>query len=241
MLTPTGHSEGRGVVTRVLVVDDEPDILQMVADALSTEGYEIDTASNGSDAVAKAALQPDLLILDVMLPDASGYAVCQAIRDTVRCPIIFLSAWAREADRIQGLAAGGDDYLAKPFSVRELRARVAAHLRRERRAAADGARRRLRFGTLEVDLDAHTVSADGRSETLTRREFEIVELLIRRPGQVFTKEQIYDTVWGADADGDATTIAEHIRRIRAKLAALDPHTPYIATLWGVGYKWDVTR
>jgi len=221
---------------RILVIDDEPDMLQMIADALATEGYVIDTATSGEEGLRKADLGPDLVILDVMLPGADGYAVCGTLRDRLACPIVFLSALDAEADRVRGLATGGDDYLSKPFGIRELRERVRAHLRREERSRSPRAVRRLRFGELSIDVQGRTVRK-GREEILfTRREFDIVELLALNPGQVFTKEQIYEKIWGYDADGDASTVTEHVKRIRSKLGAAGV-PPSIATLWGVGYKW----
>ncbi|MCY0874719.1 MAG: response regulator transcription factor [Firmicutes bacterium] len=224
----------------ILVVDDETEILDMVRDALESQGYQVETAQSGAEAKAKVRLSPDLILLDVMLPDYSGFEVCQVIRPLVNCPIIFLSARTSEADRIQGLAVGGDDYLIKPFGLSELRARVHAHLRREERPRSDR-RATLRFGDLSLDVEGHTVRVQGDNLPLTPREFDILCLLALHPGQVFSKDQIYDQVWGLDASGDASTVTEHIKKIRSKLTILDPERSYIATMWGVGYKWDVAR
>lgn len=227
---------------RILVVDDERDMVEMVREALTDDGHTVDMAENGAQALAKAALQPDLIILDVMMPGQDGFDVCQTLRSVVACPIVFLSARDREADRIQGLVVGGDDYLVKPFGIKELRARVHAHLRREDRARrASEQSSALRFGDLVMDIPGRAVRYRQEPVACTRREFDIVELLALHPGRVFTKEQIYDKVWGFEAEGDASTVAEHIKKIRAKLATAHADRQYIATLWGVGYKWNGGR
>lgn len=226
---------------RILVVDDEVDILEMVKAALEIQGYKVDTAQSGAEAQVKARLSPDLILLDVMMPGINGFEVCQSIRSIVACPIVFLSARDTEADRVKGLALGGDDYLVKPFGVKELRARIHAHLRREERPRSVSRRVKLRFGALHLDLQGHRVQVNDDNLPLTPREFAIVSLLALHPGQVFAKEQIYDRVWGIDGLGDASTVTEHIKKIRSKLSILDPEQSYIATIWGVGYKWNVDR
>jgi len=226
---------------RILVVDDEPEILEMIRDALEVEGYDVDLARSGLEAEAKARLAPDLILLDVMMPGVSGFEVCRTIRKTVLCPIVFLSARDAETDRVQGLALGGDDYLVKPFGIAELRARVHAHLRRELRARPAPVLGVLRFGSLWLSVPRHVVEVRGENVPLTPREFDILALLALHPGQVFSKEQIYDRVWGLDAMGEPSTVIEHIKKIRSKLAILDPDSRYIATIWGVGYRWDAAR
>lgn len=220
-----------------MIVDDEEEIVSLLEDALTDEGYQVWTAFDGEQAAALAGRQPDLIVLDVMMPGKDGYEVCQAIRERVACPILFLSARQSETDRVKGLLLGGDDYIGKPFSLVELKARIGAHLRREKRG--QGAERSvLRYGGLEIDLQGHAVRLQGREVVLTAREFAIVELLALHPGQVFSKEDIYDRVWGLDAVGDASTVTEHVKKIRAKLSAVDPTAAYVATVWGVGYRWE---
>lgn len=228
---------------KILVVDDEEEIVAFISDALVDEGYQVWTANDGAEAIAAARKQPDLIILDIMLPGYDGYEVCQAIRDEVSCPIIFLSARQGEDDRVRGLATGGDDYIVKPFSIRELKARISAHLRRERRSLNLHNRSLLRFGELSLDLKGHTVYWREKNIPLTGREFAILEFLALHPGQVFSREQIYEKVWGLEAAGDSTTVTEHIKKIRAKLAAAGCPAPddYLATVWGVGYKWRRQR
>lgn len=210
----------------------------MLQDAMEDEGYSVLTALNGDEAVQKAGEEPDLILLDVMMPGPDGFEVCRMIRDYVTCPIIFLSARQNEVDRIKGLAIGGDDYVVKPFSLRELKARIQAHLRRERRATTGSHRVRLRFGELTVDLKGREVLFRDQPVPLTKREFDIIELLALHPGQVFSKEQMYEKIWGYDATGDTTNITEHVKKIRAKLSTVDPIRDYISTVWGVGYKWE---
>lgn len=226
---------------RILVVDDEPDMIHMIKDALEIEGYIVDTAANGTEALIKAEQDPDLIILDVMLPGQNGFEVCQDIRSKVSCPIVFLSARDQEEDRIKGLVVGGDDYLVKPFGIKELRVRIHAHLRREERTRPYVNGIVLRFGELSIDVQGRTVTYRKEGFPFTRREFDIIELLSLHPGQVLTKEHIYEKVWGFDAEGDTNTVTEHIKKIRGKLSSVDATRQYIITIWGVGYKWEVVR
>ncbi|GIO29654.1 MULTISPECIES: response regulator transcription factor [Paenibacillus] len=224
---------------KILIVDDEAQIVSLMEQAMTAEGYRVLTASNGTEAMSRLGEAPDLIILDVMMPGINGFELCQMIRDEVDCPILFVSAKQTEADRIQGLSIGGDDYITKPFSLRELKARVAAHLRGSRRMRESSAERSLlRYGRLRIDLKGREVHVNESVVPMTAKEFDIVELLALHPGQVFSKEQIYDRIWGLEASGDASTVTEHIKKIRAKLGARDPLNSYISTLWGVGYKWE---
>ncbi|MNN08477.1 Alkaline phosphatase synthesis transcriptional regulatory protein SphR [compost metagenome] len=224
---------------RILIVDDEPEIVSMVEQSFRNEGYEVFTAADGRQALKQLETQPDLIILDVMMPNLNGFDLCQMIRDEVNCPILFVSAKHTETDRIQGLSIGGDDYITKPFSLRELKARVAAHLRRNQREVSRGDHRRtLRYGLLQIDIHGREVKIGQTQIPFTVKEFEIVENLALHPGQVFTKEQLYDKIWGLEAVGDAATITEHVKKIRAKLSVADPNCNFISTVWGVGYKWE---
>lgn len=219
---------------KILIVDDETDIVNMLRDYFELDGYEVLTAAGGKAAVSSAEKQPDVILLDITMPDMDGIQVCSQIRNFVSCPILFLTARIEDSDKIKGFASGGDDYIVKPFSIDELGARVAAHLRRElrRKKAA-----RIKFGIdLAIDYSERLLYFKGQPVNLAKKEFDIIELLSRHAGQVFDKERIYESIWGFDSDGDSSVIAEHIRRIRAKFA-LAGMTPYIATVWGVGYKW----
>ena len=191
-------------------------------------------AANAAEAFEKMVLKPDLILLDVNLPGINGFEVCRMIRDHVSCPILFLTAKVEEEDRIRGLHLGGDDYILKPFSIDELGARVEAHLRREERKKENRAVKIQ--GKLAIYYDERCVYYNGSLVSLTRTEFNIVELLSSNSGQVFSKDQVYERVRGYDGTGDSSIVTEHIRRIRMKLSAFT-EKPYIETVWGVGYKW----
>lgn len=218
----------------ILIVDDEEDIVSTLADYFLYNGYAVMTAANGTEAIEKAGKQPSLILLDINMPDVDGLKVCARIRGFVSCPILFLTARVEDSDKVKGFGMGGDDYIIKPFSLDELGARVAAHLRRERRR---GGAPKVRFDDkLSIDYTGRAVYHDGVEIQLAKKEFDIVELLSSHPGQVFSKERIYELVWGYDGEGEPSVIAEHIRRIRTKLAAAGAK-PYVETVWGVGYKW----
>lgn len=257
-------------MSTILIVDDERDMVELLADELTARGHNVLAAYDGDRGIELAGLQPDLVILDIMMPGRDGFDVCRAIRDTVRCPILFVSARQSENDRVKGFSLGGDDYIVKPFGLREFLARIEANLRREERArqnanaagpirtadttgttdttgtanitgtsgAGTAAQALLRWRNLELDLKGMAVTVCGTPVALTRREYEIVELLALHAGQVFSREQMYERIWGLDAEGDSSTVVEHIKKIRAKLAAADPSGDYIQTVWGIGYKWN---
>ena len=183
-------------------------------------------------------VKPDLVLLDINMPGLNGLEVCARIRAHVSCPILFLTARIERSDKIVGFQAGGDDYIVKPFDMEVLGARVEAHLRREQRRTTSVTVRF--FGELAVDYTGRTVSICGEAVKLSKREFDIVELLSMHQGQVFDRERIYETVWGMDGDGSSGTVIEHIRKVRAKLSAKTLHN-YIETVWGVGYRWNGLR
>lgn len=219
---------------KILIVDDEEAIVSLLTDYLKLNSYEVLVAYNGSEAIKRALEKPDLILLDVNMPEGDGFSVCKQIRDYVSCPIIFLTARIEDADKIQGFSVGGDDYIVKPFSIDELGARIAAHIRREHRES-EIKNVRL-FGDLLVDYHARTVSYKGTVIDFAKKEFEIVELLSMHAGQLFDKERIYESVWGYDAEGNSSVVAEHIRRIRMKLKKVSSDE-YIDTVWSVGYRW----
>ncbi len=217
---------------KILAVDDEQDIRNLLKESLELEGYLVYTAKNGMEAMEGLKYHPDLIILDVNMPDLDGYTVCEKIRDYIDCPILFLTARTQEQDRVNGFKAGGDDYIVKPFGMDEMLARVEAHLRREARRQKSGSV--YIKGDLTVDFSGRQVLVKGEDAGLTKTEFSIVELLISHSGQVFEKEQIYERVRGFDGEADPGIIAEHVRRIRQKI---DGDVKHIETVWGVGYKW----
>lgn len=217
---------------KILVVDDEQDIRNLLKECLELEGYLVYTAKDGMEAMENIRHNPDLIIMDVNMPDMDGYTVCGKIRDYVDCPILFLTARTQEQDKVSGFQAGGDDYIVKPFGMDELLARVEAHLRREERRQKQ--RNVYLKGSLAIDFSGRQVLVDGEDAGLTKTEFAIVELLAAHSGQVFEKEQIYERVRGFDGEADASIIAEHVRRVRQKI---DKGAKHIETVWGVGYKW----
>lgn len=219
---------------RLLIVDDEQGIVDMMRSYFEPH-YDVMTAYSGREALDKAAKEPDLILLDINMPEMDGLTVCQKIREYVTCPILFLTARVESADKIIGFQAGADDYIVKPFDLDELSARVAAHLRREHRRQGHSYVRF--FGELAIDYSGRTVTVDEKNVELSRREFDIVELLSLNAGQVFDRERIYERVWGIDGDGSSDVVMEHIRKIRAKLAEHTEHS-YIDTVWGCGYRWN---
>ncbi|KNF09392.1 transcriptional regulatory protein ResD [Gottschalkia purinilytica] len=223
---------------KILIVDDEKGIVSFIKDALSDENYEILTAYNGDEAISKISLNPDLILLDIMMPGKNGYEVCKIIRDIFSGPIIFLTAKQEESDKIKGLALGGDDYIVKPFSLKELKARVNAHLRRQQRIVSNFSKSKLRFGKLSVNLNSREVYYENTLIDMTRREFDIIEVLCLHPNQVFSKELLYERVCGYDAEGNSSSIAEHVKNIRSKLNSISPNANYIKTVWGIGYRWE---
>ncbi len=219
---------------RILIVDDEKDVVSLLKDYFELNQYETITAYSGQEALQKISMKPDLILLDVSMPDLDGMTVCKKIRDYVACPILFLTAKIEDSDKIRGFAAGGDDYILKPFSIDELGARVAAHIRREYR---DHIEANVRFfGNLVIDYSAKKVSSENAAIPFVKKEYEIIELLSMNTGQIFDKERIYEKIWGYDAQGDASVVAEHIRRIRLKLKDYGEEY-HLETVWGMGYKW----
>ncbi|NWL86085.1 DNA-binding response regulator [Paenibacillus sp. 79R4] len=225
---------------KILIADDEREIVEFMRDALEDDGYDVRIAYDGSQVLDRLEEheQFDLIILDIMMPHLDGLEVCQVIRDRVACPILFLSARSAEADRIRGLAVGGDDYIVKPFSMQELKARIRAHLRREQRGHMGRHPKLLHHGHLTMDLDSLQLFYKNILIPLTSREFELLQLLFMHPNQVFSREQMYEKVWGYDAEGDAATVTEHIKNIRAKLTTAAPEQTFVTTVWGVGYKFN---
>lgn len=221
---------------RVLIVDDELGLVDMMKSYFSIL-YEVQTAYSGKEAlqILSASHAPDLILLDINMPEMDGLTVCERIREFITCPILFLTARIEITDKIVGFQAGADDYIVKPFDLEELGARVAAHLRREQRRQSSLMVRF--FGELTIDYSARTVKIHENQIPLSKREFDIVELLSLHAGQIFDRERMYETIWGYDGEGNSDTIMEHIRKIRAKLSAYTLHN-YIDTVWGCGYKWN---
>ncbi|WP_434296281.1 response regulator transcription factor [Clostridium sporogenes] len=219
---------------KMLVIDDEIDIVSLLKDFFELEDFLVYTAYDGENALKKIDINPDIIILDINMPEMDGIEVCTKIRNFVSCPILFLTAKVEERDRIKGLMVGGDDYILKPFSIEELNARVKAHLRCEERKTA---KEKVKF-LKEIVINYSDRKAFYRDNEInfTKTEFDILEILSMNSGQIFSKENIYEKLWGFDKDGDSSIITEHIRRIRKKLSKYTDDT-IIETVWGVGYKW----
>ena len=215
---------------KILAVDDEPGILRVIRKALEKE-YEVFTVCRPSEPLPVKISEFDLIILDVMMPGEDGYEILTKIRGDVTCPIIFLTAKALEEDVIYGLALGADDYLRKPFSVGELRARVAAHIRRDKRENTSC----IRSEDIAVYPSDRRVTAGDKELSLTKSEFDILLLLIRNKGQTFSKEQIYEKLYGYEKTGDESAITEHVKNLRKKLSACGAEP--VETVWGIGYRW----
>ena len=221
---------------KILVVDDEKLLVKGIKFNLENEGYQVETAFDGAAAVELARSESfDLIILDLMMPEVDGLTACMRIREFSAVPIIMLTARSEDADKIMGFACGADDYVTKPFNILELKARVRALLRRAGMAAQKQGGGRLSMGHITLDVDARAAWKDGKSVDLTAKEFDLMELLLRNPGRVYSRENLLNVVWGYEYAGDYRTVDVHVRRLREKLE-LDPANPeYILTKWGVGY------
>ncbi|MEH2949187.1 response regulator transcription factor [Sporofaciens sp. JLR.KK001] len=219
---------------KVLIIDDEEMILTMLKKCLEAENFLVYTANNAKKALELMSVAPDIILLDINMPEMDGLELCQFVRKHISCPIIFLTARVTEQDVIKGLSVGGDDYITKPFRVDELLARILAHLRREeRKNNADN----LKFDEeLIIDYNSRQVFLGRQELDFSNKEFEIIRLLSQNAGMVFDRETIYERLWGYDGEGDSIVVKEHIRRIRNKLADYTDKN-YIETVWGVGYKW----
>ena len=225
---------------RVLVVEDDPTISEVVVRYLEREGLTVEAVADGRDALDAAARNwPDLVVLDLMLPGIDGLEVCRRLRSRAPVPVIMLTARGDEEDRVLGLELGADDYVVKPFSPRELTARVRAVLRR---AVASGVPdgfgvETLESGNLRIDLPARQATIAGAVVPLTAREFDLLVHLARSPRRAFTREELLERVWGYSF-GDTATVTVHVRRLREKIEAIPSEPAHLVTVWGVGYRWD---
>ncbi len=218
---------------KILIIDDEEMILSMMKKCLQ-EKFSVYTADSAKKALELLTETPDIVLLDINMPEMDGLELCQLIRGHVSCPIIFLTARVTEQDVIKGLSVGGDDYITKPFSMDELLARVSAHLRREERK---GIAANLKFDKeLIIDYNSWVVFYGKEQLDFSNKEFEIIKFLSQNAGMVFDRETIYEKLWGYDSEGDSIVVKEHIRKIRNKLSVYTDKN-YIETVWGVGYKW----
>jgi DNA-binding response OmpR family regulator len=217
----------------VLVVEDEPEIAALLRDFLESDGFRVRLAADAEEAAGALAMRPDCVLVDVMLPGASGFELCRDIRAESDVPILFLSARDSDADKIRGLGLGGDDYIVKSATPAEVVARIKAVLRR---SGAGGGQGRLCFGRLEVDLAAHEALVAGRPVRMTAREFDLLRVLVQHPRQVFSREHLFELVWGSY--GDRSAVSVYISRLREKIEDDRSAPCYIVTVWGAGYRFD---
>lgn len=219
-------------MANILAIDDEIPILDLIRNGLQKDGHFVSVYSSVSQVPLEQLSRYDMIMLDVMMPDTDGFTYCKKIRSFVDCPILFLTAKNIENDITFGLGLGADDYLTKPFRIVELRARVNAHLRRENREK----HRAICFEHIKIDLSAKEICVDDCPVAFTKSEYLICEYLAHNRGQVFSKEQIYESVFSIDGDSDSSTISTHIKNIRAKFSKMGVQP--IVTVWGIGYRWE---
>ena len=223
----------------VLIVEDDRNIAELLQMYLEKEGYAVTVAHDGGRGLEKfRAIKPDLVLLDVMMPVMDGWAVCRAIRAEYQTPIIMLTAKGETDDKVQGLKTGADDYITKPFEMKEVLARIEAVLRRSGTASVDLKTRRLIFDRLVVDMDAFELTVDGKKVDAPPKEMELLFYLASSPNRVYTRNQLLDEVWGFDYFGDSRTVDVHVKRLREKLEGISESWS-LKTVWGVGYKFEV--
>ena len=223
----------------VLVVEDDRNIAELLQMYLEKEGYAVTVAADGGQGLAKfRAIRPDLVLLDVMMPVMDGWAVCRAIRAESQTPIIMLTAKGELDDKVAGLKSGADDYITKPFEMREVLARIEAVLRRSDRIPEQAKARRLTYDKLVIDMDAFELLVDGKKVDAPPKEMELLFYLASSPNRVYTRNQLLDEVWGFDFFGDSRTVDVHVKRLREKLEGVSESWS-LKTVWGVGYKFEV--
>ena len=223
----------------VLIVEDDRNIQELLQMYLEKEGYAVTVASDGGQGLSKfRSIKPDLVLLDVMMPVMDGWAVCKAIRSEGQTPVIMLTAKGETDNKVAGLKAGADDYITKPFEMREVLARIEAVLRRTTGGSVDAKTRRLTFDKLIVDMDAFELTVDGKKVDIPPKEMELLFYLASSPNRVYTRNQLLDEVWGFDYFGDSRTVDVHVKRLREKLEGVSEQWS-LKTVWGVGYKFEV--
>ena len=227
------------MATTVLIVEDEKHIAELLQLYLEKEGFAVTIAADGEQGLSKfRAIGPDLVLLDLMLPKLDGWAVCRAIRAESTTPVIMLTAKAELDDKVAGLKIGADDYITKPFEMKEVLARIEAVLRRSDRAADETPARKLNFDKLTIDMDAFELVVDGKKLDIPPKEMELLFYLASSPNRVYTRNQLLDEVWGFDYYGDSRTVDVHVKRLREKLEGVSEKWT-LKTVWGVGYKFEV--
>ena len=223
----------------VLIVEDDANIRELLQLYLEKDGYAVTIAADGGQGLEKfRAIKPDLVLLDVMMPVMDGWAVCKAIRAEGDTPVIMLTAKGETDDKVMGLKAGADDYVTKPFEMKELLARIEAVLRRSDRGAEENKARKLIFDKMVIDMDAFELTVDGKKVDTPPKEMELLFFLASTPNRVYTRNQLLDEVWGFDYFGDSRTVDVHIKRLREKLEGVSDKWS-VKTVWGVGYKFEL--
>ena len=225
----------------VLIVEDDRNIAELLQMYLEKEGYAVTVAADGGQGLTKfRAIQPDLVLLDVMMPVMDGWSVCKSIRSESQTPVIMLTAKGETDDKVMGLKTGADDYITKPFEMKEVLARIEAVLRRSAGITAERKPRRLEFDRLSIDMDAFELVVDGKKVEAPPKEMELLFYLASTPNRVYTRNQLLDEVWGFDYFGDSRTVDVHVKRLREKLEGISQEWS-LKTVWGVGYKFEVDQ
>ncbi len=228
-------------MSRVLIIEDEVSIADLEKDYLERAGFEVTVENDGAAGLASALTEePDLVILDLMLPGADGFSICEQVRRKKNMPIIIVSAKKDDFDKIKGLGLGADDYLTKPFSPSELVARVQAHLSRYERltGAREQANEMIEIRGIKIDKTARRVWVDGTEKAFTTKEFDLLSFLAQNPNHVFTKDELFREIWDMESIGDIATVTVHIKKIREKIEKNSSKPQYIETIWGVGYRFN---
>ena len=229
-------------MVKILIIEDDADIAAIERDYLELSGYQVSVCTDGASGLSAALEQPfDLLLLDLMLPGVDGFTICRKVREVKDIPILMVTALGKDVDKIRGLGYGADDYIEKPFSPSVLVARVKAHLAQYRRLKPSPAAEStvLTVGPLAADTACHRITKNGAEVLLKNKEYELLLFLMRHPGQVFSREDLYEMIWGLESLGDNITVAVHMNRLREKLEDDPAHPKLLQTVWGVGYRLTV--
>ena len=228
-------------MAKILIIEDDADIAAIERDYLELSGYQVSVCTDGASGLSAALEQPfDLLLLDLMLPEVDGFTICRKVREVKDIPILMVTALGKDVDKIRGLGYGADDYIEKPFSPSVLVARVKAHLAQYRRLKPSAAETTLlTVGPLTADTACHQITKNGTAVPLKNKEYELLLFLMRHPGQVFSREDLYEMIWGLESLGDNITVAVHMKRLREKIEDDPAHPQLLQTVWGVGYRLAV--